>query len=78
MHISGKTYSVRGSHGIEKTMSVYDENDSALMVRMVTKSPYGILESEEVLSIELFESCLRTGFISEIPSTHPQHALTVA
>jgi hypothetical protein len=74
----GKTFSVRGSHGIEKTMSVHGENDGTLMIHMVTKSPYGIMESEETLSRALFESCLRTGFIKEIPRGALVGNLTVA
>ena len=78
MHLTGKTFSVRGSHGIEKSMSVYAEDGSTLMIRMVTKSPYGILESDETLTRELFESCLRTGFIREIPAAESLRTLTVA
>ena len=78
MKVTGKSFSVRGSHGIEKTMSVYAENESTLMIRMVTKSPYGVMESEETLTRELFESCLRTGFIREIATADAEHALTVA
>ncbi len=78
MKITGKSFSVRGSHGIEKTMTVFGENESTLMIRMVTKSPYGIIESEESLTRELFESCLRTGFIREIATSDVEHALTVA
>ena len=78
MQTTGKTFSVRGSQGIEKTMSVFDETDSTLMIRMVTKSPYGVMESDETLTRELFESCLRTGFIHEIKAGNLSRNLTVA
>jgi hypothetical protein len=78
MKVTGKQFMVRGSTGIEKTMSVTGENGGSLMVRMVTKSPYGVMESDEVLTRELFDSCLRTGFIREIPATNTCHGLTVA
>jgi hypothetical protein len=78
MNTIGKTFSVRGSHGIDKTMAVYAEDEGTLMIRMVTKSPYGVLESDETLSRALFESCLRTGFIKEIPQRDLVGNLTVA
>ena len=78
MKATGKCFSVRGSQGIEKTMSVYDENEGTLMIRMVTKSPYGVMESEETLTRQLFESCLRTGFIREITAADAGRNLTVA
>jgi hypothetical protein len=78
MQIIGKQFLVRGSTGIEKTMLVTAENSSTLMIRMVTKSPYGVMESDETLTRELFESCLRTGFIREIIVANQEQSLTVA
>ena len=66
MKAIGKRFQVRGSHGIEKTMFILGEQNNAYQIHMVTRSPYGILESDEELSKELFASCLRTGFINEI------------
>lgn len=66
MKTIGKEYKVHGSHGIEKTMVINGEIDGAFKIHMITRSPYGVMESDEVLTRELFESCLRTGFIREI------------
>ena len=66
MKTVGKEYKVHGSHGIEKTMFISAELEGAFKIHMVTRSPYGVMESDEILTRELFESCLRTGFIREI------------
>ena len=78
MKIVGKEYRVHGSHGIEKTMCIRGEADGAYKIHMITRSPYGVMESDELLTRELFESCIRTGFISEIKNSVAAPALTYA
>jgi len=65
MHALGKTFVVRGSEGYETTISVHDETDEDFGIRMVTNSPWGYMESDERLSRELFDSCIRTGYLTE-------------
>ena len=78
MKTNGKIFKVRGSHGIDKTMFIRGESDGAFKIHMVTRSPYGVMESDEMLTRELFESCLRTGFIQEIKNSSALPNLTFA
>ena len=78
MKAIGKQFQVRGSHGIDKTMFILGEQNDAYKIHMVTRSPYGVLESDEELSKELFASCLRTGFINEIKTQSHAKTLTYA
>lgn len=66
MQALGKTYSVRGSEGVETTISIFDETDEDFGIRMVTNSQWGYMESDERMSRELFDSCIRTGYLTEV------------
>jgi hypothetical protein len=66
MHALGKTFSVRGSEGVETTISICDETDEDFGIRMVTNSQWGYMESDERMSRELFDSCIRTGYLTEV------------
>lgn len=68
MNAIGKTYKVQGLNGFETVISVLDECDSKVDILMTSVTAWGRNESNEELSRELFESCVRTGYLEEINS----------
>ncbi|KGE71596.1 hypothetical protein [Spirochaeta lutea] len=65
-HHTGRQFRVQGMAGVETTISILGENRSSYTILMVSTTPYGTSESEETLTKELFESCIRTGYLEEI------------
>ncbi len=66
MKYIGKSYQIRSSEGFEKTMAVLSEQSDSLSILLTTQSAWGQNESREDLPKHLFETCLRTGYLSEI------------
>jgi hypothetical protein len=66
MKAIGKTYKVQGLNGFETVISVLDESDKKVDILMTSVTAWGRNESNEELSKELFESCIRTGYLQEI------------
>jgi len=65
MELTGKSFKVRGTRGFETTIDVLGFEDQNLLVHMMSKTQWGMKESTEKLSIDLFDSCIRTGYIQE-------------
>lgn len=65
MEMLGKTFRVQGTHGFETLIAVVDVRDENLVIHMTSNTLWGTKESTEVLSRDLFDSCLRTGYLAE-------------
>ena len=65
MEMLGKTFKVQGTHGFETVIAVVDVKDESLVIHMTSSTLYGTKESTEILSRDLFDSCLRTGYLAE-------------
>lgn len=74
MEIIGKAFRIRSSTGTEKFFSVIEDAGTTYRIHLVSRSPYGVHESNEALSKELFQTCMRTGYLMEIDNA----ALTFA
>ncbi len=66
MNTVGKTYKVQGLNGFETVISILGENEKNLDILMTSTTAWGRNESNEELSKDLFESCVRTGYLEEI------------
>jgi len=66
MNFLGKTYKVKASEGNEKVLSVLEDSGTNFLVHLTSKTIFGAQESEELISKDLFQSCLRTGYLAEI------------
>lgn len=62
----GKSYKVQGLNGFETVISVLGEDEKHIDIRMTSMTAWGKNESTEELSKDLFESCIRTGYLQEI------------
>lgn len=65
MEMLGKSFRVQGTHGFETFISVVDETDEGLVIHMTSNTLWGTKESTEILSKDLFDSCVRTGYLAE-------------
>ncbi len=61
-----KQYRVKGIDGVDTVITILRDLGSAYSIHLTSHSPLGTSESEEVLSKDLFSSCLRTGYLQEI------------
>lgn len=69
MEVVGKAFRIKSSEGSEKFLSVLSDTGTAYHIHLVTHSPWGIDESNEALSKDLFQTCIRTGYLVEIEAT---------
>ena len=61
-----RQYRVKGIPGIETYIELLNRTDGGFDARITSINEYGIRESYEFISDELFESCVRTGYLSEV------------
>jgi hypothetical protein len=57
---------VKGISGIETFIELLAEVPGGYDARITSIAEYGVRESCEFISSELLESCIRTGYLSEI------------
>lgn len=63
----GKQYRVSGMSGVETTITILQDLGDSYSILMSSHSPIGNSESQETLTKDLFASCLRTGYLEEMP-----------
>ena len=61
-----KNYCVKSNPGWVEYLSILNERDDGYIVRIIREQDGYEKILEHYMSKELFESCLRTGYISEI------------
>ncbi len=71
-----RQYRVKGIAGIETYIELLTETEGGYESRLTSISEHGIRESCEFISHELLESCLRTGYLTEVTADEPVAALT--
>ncbi len=64
-----KKYHVKSSEPSTTTMEITQEVPSGYMVRLRTEGEWGHSERVEFISQSLFETCLRTGYITAVSET---------
>ena len=62
-----KNYRVKGMSGIETIVTILQDLGDSYSILMTSHSQLGTSESEELMSKDLFTSCLRTGYLEELP-----------
>jgi hypothetical protein len=60
-----KTYRVKGREGLETYIEVLKERGNGYDVRITTIREYSTTQTDEHVSTDLLDSCLRTGYIEE-------------
>ncbi|AFG36343.1 hypothetical protein [Spirochaeta africana] len=60
-------FRIKGMHGIETYMEILREEDDGFHIHIHSSTPYGESDSEEYISSDLFDSCLRTGYLIPVP-----------
>ena len=68
MNIMNRLFRVKGVAGIETVIQVLNEAEDGYDVHIRSVSDYIVRESDEYVSRDLLESCLRTGYLSEVRS----------
>ncbi|MFW5800588.1 MAG: hypothetical protein ACOCVC_01035 [Spirochaeta sp.] len=66
-------FRVKGMHGIDTYMEILREEEDGFYIHIHSTTPYGESDSEEYISKDLFESCIRTGYLVGIPQ--PAHQI---
>jgi hypothetical protein len=76
--VMNRQYRVKGISGIETRIEILAEAAGGYEARITSTSEHGIRESCEFIGDELLESCIRTGYLTEIeePATKEAAVLT--
>jgi hypothetical protein len=61
-------YKVKSNPGLETCMNILSETDESLYVHIVTIKDGYEVERKETMSRRLFETCMNTGYITEVPA----------
>lgn len=61
-----RKYRVKGLENYPEILTIVSEAENKLNVILEKNNGYGIEVREEILSKELFESCLRTNYLTEV------------
>ena len=71
-----RQYRVKGIAGIETYIELLTEVEGGYESRLTSVSEHGVRESCEFISHELLDSCLRTGYLTEVTADEPVAVLT--
>ena len=63
-----RRFRVRGVEGLETYLEVLSEDQNGFHLRITSTGIHGMRESFEYISKELFDVCLRTGYIRAEPA----------
>lgn len=61
-----KRFRVKGSENYPEILTIINEAEDKLNVLLEKNNGFGIEKREEVMSKQLFESCLRTDYLTEV------------
>lgn len=73
-----RQFLVNGIKGIETRIEILNDVRSGYEIRVVSTSATGIRESFELISDELLDSCIRTGYLVAIEEPACVHAMLIA
>lgn len=63
------TYRIKASEGISAVMEIVSENSKGLYVRIIREQNDYVTEEKDFLTREMFETCLRTGYLKKCDSS---------
>ena len=61
-----RKYQVKGSQNFPEVLTIIHESANSFKVMLEKSNGYGLEVREEVMSKQLFESCLRTSYLTEL------------
>lgn len=61
-----RRFRVKGSDNYPETLTILNEREDLLFCIVEKSNGFGIETREEILSKELFESCVRTNYLTEM------------
>ena len=61
-----KKFRVKGSENYPEILTILHEAEDKLNVLLEKNNGYGIESREEIVSKQLFESCIRTNYLTEL------------
>ncbi|OQY38762.1 MAG: hypothetical protein B6229_05090 [Spirochaetaceae bacterium 4572_7] len=61
-----RKFRVKGSENYPEILTIVHEADDKLKVLLEKNNGYGLESREEIMSKQLFDSCLRTNYLTEI------------
>lgn len=61
-----KKFRVKGSESYPEILTIIHEAEDKFSVLLEKSNGYGIESREEIMSKQLFESCLRTNYLTEV------------
>ncbi|MGL1890434.1 MAG: hypothetical protein OCD02_02355 [Spirochaetaceae bacterium] len=61
-----RTFRVKGSENYPEILTIINEAEDKLKVLLEKNNGFGIESREEIMSKTLFESCLRTNYLTEV------------
>ena len=64
-------YRIKGMDGIESYMQILREEADGYYIHIHSSTPFGENDSQEYISFDLFESCLRTGYLTPVANSEP-------
>ncbi len=63
-----KKFKIKGSENYPEFLTIINEDSDKILVLLEKNNGYGIESREEIMSKQLFESCLRTNYLTEMIS----------
>jgi|GEM_PF-712683 len=60
-----RNYRVKGIAGVETYLQLIGENGEGYDIRITSIGPTSVKESQEFISHNLFDACVRTGYLTE-------------
>lgn len=61
-------YRIQGNGSVESSIEVLEHTSEGYRIKMIRQGQYERNESIEMMSRELFETCLRTGYFTPVES----------
>jgi hypothetical protein len=61
-----RKFRVKGTDNYPEVLTIINEAEDKLNVLLEKNNGYGIESREEVMTKQLFESCLRTSYLTEV------------
>lgn len=72
-----RQFRVKGVTGIETYIELLSEEETGFQIRLTSVTEHSVRESCEFMSHELLESCIRTGYLTEIEPSETMNPTTV-
>jgi hypothetical protein len=67
-----KTFSIKSSPAQPAFVDILRESNNGFLVRIRRINEDFVKETEEFISKQLFDACVRTGYFTEVPNYKPE------